>query len=143
MKKNEKINTCHVDEALENRNAPRMKVCKPRKPNKADLDEKIKTMVDEILNKYNYEKCIATVGESENIPPSLLVLLVPTDSNDLAVWNLDYHYHLYQQGKYGAYEFLCKVEALFVALVKEFDELVDFFLTGSIERKERNGYERS
>ena len=144
MKKDEKINNCHVGhEATKNKGVPRAKVYKPRKVMKTDVDDKIKTMINKILDKYTYEKCMLIAGTSENIPTSLLALLVPSDFNDLSVWNLAYHYRMYQHGKYDVYEFLCKVESLFNSLSREFDDLAEFFWTGRIERKEENGYERT
>lgn len=134
----------HVDnEAIKNKDVLKEKTHRLKKISKADIDEKIKTMMDEIHSKYTYEKCMDIVHNSEIIPFSLIVLLVPNEYNDFAVWNLDYHYNQYQHGNYKAYEFLCKVEALFVALVKEFDNLVDFVLTGSIKNKEDFEYERT
>ena len=139
-----KKDNCHVaHEAIKGKNVRKVKVYKPRKHDKVYVDEKIKTMVNEILNKYSYDKCLAVAGNSENIPASLLMLLVPTDSDELAVWNIDYHYRMYKNGDYDAYEFMCRIESLFDSLSKEFDDLIEFFLTGRIKRKEENGYERT
>ena len=140
MKKVPKKTACVIwDEAV--KGVLRVKSKKPRAPNRDDVDEKIKYLIDEIHKRFSYEKCLITAGVSENIPHSLLVLLVPKDSNDITVGNLDYHYLMYQHGKYGAYEFMCKVEALFYALLDEFDKLVDFIFTGNFERKECDVYE--
>lgn len=145
MKKHGKINThCREEtEEFKNLDVPRANTLHSREFSKDEIDKRINNLVDEIRNNYSYENCLLIVGSPKNIPHSLCMLLYSgEDTDSLTVWNLDYNYRKYQHGQYDAYEFLCMLESLFKTLLNEFDEIMEMFLTGSIERKETD-YERT
>lgn len=142
MNKNKKVNICQAEKPIKSNSEFMLRLFKFKKSNKDNTRERIKSLIEEINDKYSYEKCLLIVGVPEEIPDSLYELLVGRGINGLSVCNLDEKYLDYLGRKYDAYEFMCDVEALFSALAREFDTLVEFFFTGKIEDKEVN-YERT
>lgn len=129
-------------ESVKKLEVPRANMSKARTFGKDEIDVLVKRMIKDINEKYTYEQCLLIVPCPDDIPYSLYELVKGAGLNGMAVWNLPVLYLDYKHGNYDAYQFICDVEKLFNELVREFDELVNIFIFGSIERKE-NEYERS
>jgi hypothetical protein len=145
MKRQGKISPNIRNETKKNNypDLPRASGNQERMMSKVEMDEHIKQRVDEIHEKYSLDCCLLIVGDLTNIPIPLWIMYFNGEQNDkLTVFNLDNNYLMYKNGKLDAYDFLCALDALFTTLVREFAEITEMFLSGSIEGKE-NCNERS
>lgn len=145
MKKQGKIIPNIRNETKKNKysDLPRTSGNQERMMSKVEMDEHIKQRVDEIHEKYSLDCCLLIIGDLTNIPIPLWIMYFDGEQNDkLTVFNLDNNYRMYKNGKLDAYDFMCALDTLFTTLVREFAEITEMFLKGSIEGKE-NCNERS
>ena len=99
---------------------PRASVNQERMMTKAEMDERVKQRIDEIHEKYSLDCCLLIIGDVTNIPIPLWKMYFSGEGSDnLTVFNLDYNYRLYKNGKLDAYDFMCALDALFTELVSE------------------------
>lgn len=109
-----------------------------------DNAELIKSIIKVIHEEYTYEKYMEkNGGNSRKMSDSVFKMLKGEGKRDLTVSNLDTNYLQYIRGKCDVNEFERSIEKLFGELIREFDELEEWFLTGKIENKEVNYYERT
>lgn len=123
-------------ESVKKLDVPRADMTRARTFGKDEIDVLVQRMIKDINEKYTYKQCLLIVPCSDDIPYSLYKLLKGAGLNGMAVWNLPVLYLDYKHGNYDAYQFIYDVEKLFNELVREFDELVNIFIYGSIEGEE-------
>lgn len=132
--------TCRIrEETKRNKvpDVPRAFMLQGKMASKEEMDEHIKQRVDEIHEKYSLDCCLLIIGDLTNIPIPLWIMYFDGEQNDkLTVFNLDNNYRKYKSGLIDAYDFICALDVLFTTLVREFAEITEMFLTGSIEGKE-------
>lgn len=121
-----------------------------------EIDKAIKYMIDEINEKFTYEKCLDITGNQRNITDNLYKLLKGSGYNGISVDSLAKNYLYYKSGKYDAYEFMCDIEGLLDSIICEFADLEvietlacefadleEWLFTGKITRSEVKNYEIS
>lgn len=139
MKRQGKISPNIRNETKKNNypDLPRASGNQERIMSKVEMDEHIKQRVNEIHEKYSLDCCLLIVGDLDKIPKSLRELYCDAMEKDgLTVVNLDFNYRQYKSGQLDAYDFLCALDALFTTLFREFAEITEMFITGTIEEKE-------
>ena len=106
--------------------------------------ELVTEVIDLIEEEYTYDKYVEKLGgDTRKMSPSTYKMLRGEVKDDFNLKNLKKNHIDYMRGKFDAYEFMCGLEKLFDELIREFDVLEEWILTGKIESKEVIIYEKS
>lgn len=147
-----KQNNCGIEKFNKKKDEYLKKIRDYRKINKdnnEEIEKAIKYIMEEINEKFTYEKCLDITGNQRNMSDKLYKLLKGSGNNGVSVESINKDYLYYKSGKYDAYEFMCDIEGLLDSIICEiadleimdslvcgFADLEEWLFTGKITRME-------